>query len=107
MTRAPTAAELRLLARELMEPRSLPARDPARTGIVTWRSFRTPQAAVDYAAHVLLEPGERLVGGSTRDSVGPLWWVGVAVDDPERWGNRAAIHKTDGVDPCNPRSPML
>lgn len=40
-----------------------------------------------------LSEGQDLVGGWTRDSVGMLYWVGVHVDDLERWGNAGAVHK--------------
>jgi hypothetical protein len=55
----------------------------------------------------MLGKGEELVGGVTRDSLGPLYWVGVRVEDIETWGDRRAINKTDFVDPQNPKSPML
>lgn len=85
----------------LLTPRPLP-RDPVRERIVVWRSFRAPEEAVEYSTHILLSKGQDLVGGCTRDDIGPIYWVGVQVEDLSRWGNTRAIQMTDGVDGQNP-----
>lgn len=64
-----------------------------RDRVVQWHVFRTREAAVAFIPGVRLTEGQQLVGGYTRDSVGPLWWVGVRVNDLERWGNRGAVNK--------------
>jgi hypothetical protein len=64
-----------------------------RDGVVQWHAFRSRSAAEDFVPGMKLGAGQRLVGGYTRDSIGPLWWVGVQVDDIESWGNRAAVNK--------------
>ncbi|WP_018953678.1 hypothetical protein [Thioalkalivibrio sulfidiphilus] len=61
--------------------------------VVQWHVFRSREAAEAFMPHVKLAEGQQLVGGYTRDSVGPLWWVGVQVDDLDRWGNRTAVNK--------------
>lgn len=61
--------------------------------VVQWHVFRTKAQAEAFLPGVRLAEGQSLVGGYTRDSVGPLWWVGVQVDDVDRWGNRQAVNK--------------
>lgn len=76
----------------LNQERSMPS--PGGKGnVVQWRVFRTKTEAEDCIRSVRLEQGQRLVGGYSRDSIGPLWWVGVQVDDIAEWGNRQAINK--------------
>ncbi|HQU14958.1 MAG: hypothetical protein B7Z66_01850 [Chromatiales bacterium 21-64-14] len=75
--------------------RALP-REPGDGNVVQWHAFRRREDAERFGPAVRLGPGQRLVGGHTRDSVGPLWWVGVQVDDLSRWGNRQAINKRAG-----------
>ena len=62
-------------------------------GVVQWHVFRSREAAEAFVPNVKLDRDQRLVGGYTRDSVGPLWWVGVQVGDVDRWGNRGAVNK--------------
>ena len=76
----------------LSHSRTLPARDAAHS-IVTWRVFRDPHLADEFAAHVMLGDGQHLAGGYDRDSLGLIWRVGVEVDDLPAWGNRAAVNK--------------
>jgi hypothetical protein len=64
-----------------------------RDNVVQWHAFRSRSAAESFLPGMHLGEGQRLVGGYTRDSIGPLWWVGVQVDDVERWGNRGAVNK--------------
>lgn len=99
--------ELGALANRLDEPRPLPNEDPAGSHIVYWHVFRGRNEALDFARQIKLNKGERLVGGSATDSIGPLMWLGVQVDDLEAWGNRRSINKTDAYDPESPGSPML
>lgn len=75
--------------------RDLPAHDlhSDAHAVVQWHVFRNLIEADDFADHVMLGSGQRLVGGSARDSVGPLWWVGVEVEDVAHWGNHGAINK--------------
>ncbi|APZ42760.1 hypothetical protein [Acidihalobacter ferrooxydans] len=61
--------------------------------IVHWHAFRRIEQAREFLPSIRLDAGQRLVGGQTADSLGPLWWVGVRVDDHERWGNRQAVNK--------------
>jgi len=61
--------------------------------IVQWHVFRDVIEADDYADHIHLSSGQAVVGGFDSDSIGTLWWVGVEVDDLERWGNRSAVNK--------------
>ncbi|WP_043739850.1 hypothetical protein [Thioalkalivibrio nitratireducens] len=61
--------------------------------IVQWHVFRARGQAETFAHGVRLAPGQRLVGGFTRDSLGRLYWVGVQVDDLDAWGNRSAVNK--------------
>lgn len=106
MERAPSEEELKALADQLDQERSLPGKSQ-HNRVVYWHVFRRSEDAWDMAGHVRLGKGDHLVGGKTRDSIGALWWVGVEVDDLAAWGNRAAVHKVDKVDPENPDSPML
>ncbi|WP_018140639.1 MULTISPECIES: hypothetical protein [unclassified Thioalkalivibrio] len=76
----------------LEQERSLPE-GHGHDKIVQWHVFRAREKAEQFAHHVELGEGQDLVGGWTRDSVGMLYWVGVHVDDLERWGNVGAVHK--------------
>lgn len=79
----------------LGEERSLP--DAAgRSNVVQWHVFRRREEAEAFVPAVRLGAGQALVGGYSRDSVGPLWWVGVRVADIGRWGNAGAINKHAG-----------
>lgn len=62
-------------------------------GVVHWHAFRLREQAEAFLPSVRLAEGQNLVGGYTEDSVGVLWWVGVRVDDVDRWGNRQAVNK--------------
>jgi hypothetical protein len=64
-----------------------------RDRIVQWHVFRSRPQAQAFARAVRLGPGQQLVGGFTRDSVGVLYWVGVQVDDLDAWGNLGAVNK--------------
>lgn len=61
--------------------------------VVQWHVFRTRRRAEDFMRAIRVGDGQSLVGGYTRDSVGPLWWLGVQVEDVERWGNAGAVNK--------------
>ena len=62
-------------------------------GVVHWHVFRDPELARRFLPSIRLTDAQSLVGGRTEDSVGTLWWLGVRVDDIERWGNRQALNK--------------
>ncbi|MGA7799813.1 MAG: hypothetical protein WCC36_03300 [Gammaproteobacteria bacterium] len=79
----------------LSHERSLP-HGQSGNSVVQWHAFRAREAAEAFIPYIQLGPGQYLVGGVTRDSVGPLWWVGVEVDDPAQWGNRLAVNKHAG-----------
>lgn len=106
MSAFPSVEALAALESMLSQRCALPA-DPVAERIVTWHVFRHADEAKAFARHVMLDEGESLVGGATQDSLGELYWVGVQVEDIDAWGDRRAIHKTDFVDPQNPKSPML
>lgn len=76
----------------LAEFRQLPVHQ-ANNRIVQWHVFRDIFQADEYSSHIHLSKGQTIVGGSDADSIGPLWWVGVEVDDLKQWGNRAAVNK--------------
>lgn len=80
------------IVRILEQERRLPLRRGSHN-VVQWHVFRSAGQARDYARHIKLGEGQRIVGGRDDDSVGPLWWVGVEVDDLARWGNRSAVNK--------------
>ena len=61
--------------------------------VVQWHVFRSKEQAEAFLPGVRLGGGQHLVGGYTRDSVGPLWWVGVQVEDVAHWGNTHAVNK--------------
>lgn len=65
----------------------------AKDGVVQWHVFRSKQQAEAFIPAVRLGAGQSLVGGYTRDSIGPLWWVGVKVEDVSGWGNAQAVNK--------------
>ncbi len=79
-----------------LDERPLPA-VRGEGNIVQWHVFRSREEAERFVPAVRLGPGQQLVGGRSSDSIGPLWWVGVRVDDLERWGNRLAINKHSGA----------
>lgn len=62
-------------------------------GAVHWHVFREQEQARRFLPSIRLAEGQSLIGGRTRDSLGTLWWLGVRVDDVERWGNRRALNK--------------
>lgn len=76
--------------------------DPANERIVLWKTFRSENEAVDYSRAIILEEDQHLVGGASRDSAGPLYWIGVQVEDLEAWGNSQAIQLTDPFDANDP-----
>ncbi len=78
----------------LNEEHSLP--EAGRGNVVQWHVYRYLGEARAHIPHIKLGDGQRLVGGHSHDSIGKLWWVGVAVDDTRRWGNRLAINKHSG-----------
>ena len=65
----------------------------AKDRVVQWHVFRTRQQAEAFVPGVRLGEGQSLIGGHTRDSIGPLWWVGVQVEDVAQWGNARAVNK--------------
>lgn len=83
----------------LSRERGLPER-PDQNNIVYWRVFRSKESAESFIPSIRLEAHHHLVGGYSRDSVGPLWWVGVQVESLDRWGNRTAINKHAGKHGC-------
>lgn len=76
----------------LEEEQSLPEGHGADR-IVQWHVFRSRAQAERFAEDIHLGAGQELVGGFTRDSLGILYWVGVHVEDLEKWGNRDAVNK--------------
>lgn len=76
----PSTETLAALEARLKAPRPLPA-DPVAERIVSWHVFRRQEEAREFGRHILLGKGEELIGGLTRDSLGPLYWVGVRVED--------------------------
>lgn len=76
----------------LNESRSLDA-IKATERLVTWHIFRDLFQAEDFAGNIMLGDGQHITGGQDLDSIGPVWWVGVVVDDLEHWGNLAAVNK--------------
>lgn len=76
----------------LTEERPLPSA-AGKGNVVQWQVFRDRGDAQAHIRAVRLGEGQRLVGGYSRDSIGPFWWVGVQVDDLELWGNLQAINK--------------
>jgi hypothetical protein len=85
----------------LAQPISLPE-DPQKDCIVLWKVFRSKDEALEYSHHILLEPTQRIVGGYWTDSAGGFFWLGVEVDDLEKWGNSQAIQLTDPFDSNDP-----
>lgn len=61
--------------------------------VVYWHAFRQRQQAQHFVEGVRLDRQQKLTGGHTQDDIGELWWVGVEVHDPEKWGNRLAVNK--------------
>ncbi len=61
--------------------------------LVSWHITRSIAEAENYSEHIMPGEGQRIVGGKDVDSVGDMWWVGVAVDDLAHWGNNAAVNK--------------
>ena len=76
----------------LFQERSLPGK-AGKGNVVQWQVFRSRDAAVEHVRSIRLSSGQHLVGGYSRDSVGPLWWVGVRVENLDTWGNKQAINK--------------
>lgn len=97
MSQMPVAATTEDVDRVLQAERALP-QDPTAERIVLWRIFRAREEAMTFSRAVLLGEGQQLVGGVSADSVGPVFWLGVQVDDLARWGNSKAIQMTDGFD---------
>lgn len=79
----------------LSHERSLPEHG-GRANIVQWHVFRRREEAESFVPAIRLGAGQSLVGGYSRDSVGPFWWVGVEVEDLPHWGNASAINKHAG-----------
>lgn len=88
--------------KHLLNNRADLPKDPANERIVLWKTFRSIDEAIGYSRAILLEDDQTLVGGASSDSAGPLFWVGVKVDDLEAWGNSQAIQLTDPFDANDP-----
>lgn len=80
-------------AQELLNQELALPEGHAEDRIVQWHVFRTRHQAEAFVPGVKLGKGQSLTGGFTRDSIGPLWWVGVQVDDVGQWGNLRAVNK--------------
>lgn len=76
----------------LTQERSLPD-GSGRGNVVQWHVFRDREQAEAFIPAIQLAAGQQLVGGYSRDSIGPFWWVGVQVEQIERWGHPGAINK--------------
>lgn len=61
--------------------------------VVAWTIFRSKDEALRFLPHIHLATGQKIVGGTGKDSVAPYWWVGVKVTNIEDWGHKAAINK--------------
>ncbi|MEJ2645360.1 MAG: hypothetical protein P8180_10580 [Gammaproteobacteria bacterium] len=107
MSQFPSKETIEALDKALDSEAPLPNENPAREHIVNWHVFRRRESALQFARNIMIESGVTLVGGNTSDSVGRLWWVGIRVDNLEKWGHKSAIQMHDRVDPQNPHSPML
>ncbi len=70
----------------------MPTRD-SDNHVVSWHVFRSLSDAENYAENIILSGDQHVVGGIDFDSVGSLWWVGVAVDNVAHWGNVSAVNK--------------
>ncbi len=90
--------QVRLL---LGQEHALPA-DPKKERVVLWKVFRNQDEALEYSHHILLEPDQKLVGGTATDTVGKFWWLGVEVANLEAWGNSQAIQLADPFDANDP-----
>ncbi len=86
----------------LSQSRNLPE-DPQKERIVLWKIFRNKDDAHEYSQHILLEDDQRIVGGSSNDSAGDFFWLGVEVEDLEAWGNTQAIQLVDPFDGTDPK----
>lgn len=80
----------------LNEMREAPSIQPMEN-VVNWSIFRRRSEAEDYIHNIRLGKDQILVGGQGRDSIGPYWWVGVRVQDLEKWGSPHAVHKRDAM----------
>lgn len=85
----------------LSQSRKLPD-DPQKDRIVLWKIFRNENDALEYSHHILLEEDQRIVGGSSSDSAGNFFWLGIEVEDLEAWGNTQAIQLADPFDGTDP-----
>ena len=90
-------------ARQILRTERLLPEDPRSEHVVVWRTFRNEDQAVAFSRHILLEDGQRVVGGRGRDDVGAYHWIGVEVDDLEKWGHPGAIQLCDPLDADDPR----
>ena len=86
----------------LTHPRPLPE-DPQKERVVLWKVFRSENEALEYSHHIMLEPGQKIVGGHGSDSVNEFYWVGVEVADLEKWGHTQAIQLSDPFDANDPK----
>ena len=64
----------------LDQERSLPDHS-GKGNVVQWHVYRTREEAEAHMQNIRLAADQHLVGGYSRDSIGPLWWLGVQVDD--------------------------
>lgn len=80
----------------LDQNRPIPEKSPLNR-VVQWHVFRDRKAACDFANGIILGKQQQMVGGTDVDSIGPLYWVGVEVEDISSWGNAAAINKHAGI----------
>lgn len=97
MNKRQATAERKEVMELLRKERALPA-EPIAERVVFWRTFRDPRHALEFSRAIMLGKGQDLVGGVTEDDLGPLYWLGVRVDDIAKWGNSKAIQLTDGFD---------
>jgi len=88
--------------RILAQSRPLP-QDARAERVVLWKAFRNEDQALEYSRHILLEDGQRVVGGCGEDDMGWYCWLGVEVDDIEAWGNSQAIQLVDPLEADDPQ----
>lgn len=103
MSRLPSSPDKHEVVAVLKNERALPD-DPVQEKIVLWRTFRNTDEAVKFSGSVMLGDGQQLVGGIAHDSVGPLYWLGVHVENVSQWGNTKAIQLSDDFDATAPET---
>lgn len=93
---------------QLETRKPLPTRKNAEELLISFSHvFRQFEEAVKFSESILLNSGESLVAGYTEDSIGKLYWLGVQVDNIERWRANGGFHHVAKHDPEVPKSETL